>query len=290
MQDKHRIQTDLDWLISSPDFLSVASVNDLHKRKLLNANQLLEDAVSNGDTFTFEPTHRLGVYFEQLWHHLVRSNPSYDLIRCNQQVIINKHTLGEFDSIVQSHDSKEMVHCELAVKFYLQIGSGYQMSDWVGPNLRDRFDRKFQRLLSHQLSLSRKAEVKDWLRQEQLVIDQTALLTRGRLFYAMDHFLKQNFEHPEEVVANRLKGFWATHEEFELYRQQSDYEWYQLPRMYWLSDLTANDYPQVKQLGYLNQEQLATVVAMKNGHEVVRGFVVTDEWLERARQRVLIKD
>ena len=290
MQDKHRIQADLDWLIDSPDFLSVVSVNELHKRNILNANKLLVKSVSNGDTFTFELTHRLGVYFEQLWHHLVRSNPSYELLRANQQVIINKQTLGEFDSIVQSLRSKETVHCELAVKFYLQIGSGYQMADWVGPNLRDRFDRKFQRLLSHQLSLSGKPEVKSWLHQQQLVVDQTALLTRGRLFYAIDNFLSENFRYPQEVEADHVKGFWATHEEFKRYQEQSGYEWFQLPRMYWLSELTENDYPQVKKLDPLNQEQLATVVGMQNNEEIVRGFVVTDEWLERARQRVLTDD
>lgn len=290
MQDKNRIQADLDWLINSPDFLSVASVNELHRRNLLNANQLLENSVSESDSFRFESTHRLGVYFEQLWHHLIRSNPSYELLRSNQQVIIDKQTLGEFDSIIQCNKTKLNFHCELAVKFYLQIGSGEKMADWVGPNLRDRFDRKFKRLLSHQLALSSKAEVKAWLEQQQLVIDQSALLTRGRLFYAIQNFLNQTFIHPEEVVDNHLKGFWATHEEFNHYREQTNYEWYQLPRMYWLSELTISDYSQVKQLGELHQDQLATIVGMQNGKEVVRGFVVTDEWLERARQRVLTRD
>ncbi|WP_018623325.1 DUF1853 family protein [Kangiella aquimarina] len=290
MQDKHRIQADLDWLINSPDFLSVASVNELHSGNLLNANQLLVNVVGESDSFRFEPTHRLGVYFEQLWHHLIRSNPSYELIRSNQQVIINKQTLGEFDSIIESHHAKETVHCELAVKFYLQIGSGEEMANWVGPNLRDRFDRKFKRLLSHQLALSSKVEVKAWLEQQQLVIDQSALLTRGRLFYAIQNFLNQTYTHPAEVATDHLKGFWATHEEFNSYREQNNFEWYQLPRMYWLSELTENDYPEVKKLGRLNQEQLATIVGMQNGKEVVRGFVVTDEWLQRARQRVLTLD
>lgn len=290
MQDKTRIQADLEWVIDSPDFLSVANVNALHEKDLLNAKQLLADAKGNSSTFTFEPTHRLGVYFEQLWHHLIRSNPSVNLIRFNQQVIIDKQTLGEFDSIIESRGLKQVIHCELAVKFYLQIGGGKQLSDWVGPNLRDRFDRKFLRLLNHQLALAENDQVRQWLRQEQLNIDQTALLTRGRLFYSIGNYLQQNFQHPAEVELHHLKGFWATHEEFREYHNQTNYDWYQLPRMYWLSELTANDYPQVIKLGQLNQEQLSTVVAVENDKEVMRGFVVTDEWLERAQQRILTKD
>ncbi|MBD3654117.1 DUF1853 family protein [Kangiella sp.] len=289
MQDKSRIQADLEWLINSPDFLSVVNVNGLHDQYLLNAKQFLADAAGDSSTFTFELTHRLGVYFEQLWHHLIRSNPTVNLVRLNQQVIINKQTLGEFDSIIQDLNSKRIVHCELAVKFYLQIGGGIQLSDWVGPNLRDRFDRKFHRLLNHQLALSVNDQVRQWLRQEQINIDQTALLTRGRLFYSIRNFLKQNFQHPAEVEPHHLRGFWATHDEFIEYRNQTNYDWYQLPRMYWLSELTAHDYPQVIKLGQLNQEQLSTVVAMEKDREVMRGFVVTDEWLERAQQRVLTK-
>lgn len=290
MQDQKRIQTDLEWLVNSPDFLSVVNVNALHQCNLLDANQFLNNAVSNSDSFIFEPTHRLGVYFEQLWHHLIRSNPSYKLLRINQQVIIDKQTLGEFDSIIQDLNSKRMVHCELAVKFYLQIGGGKLLSDWVGPNLRDRFDRKFLRLLNHQLALATNDQVRQWLRQEQLNIDQTALLTRGRLFYSIRNYLQQSFQHPAEVESHHLKGFWATHDEFREYRNQTNYDWYQLPRMYWLSELTAHDFPQVIKLGQLNQEQLSTVVAMENNQEVMRGFVVTDEWLGRAQQRVLTRD
>lgn len=290
MQDKRRIQADLNWLIDNPDFLSVASVNSMHDCQLLDANQLLENTVSQSETFTFEPTHRLGVYFEQLWHHLVRSSPALNLLRSNQQVIIDKQTLGEFDSIIQNLNSRQVIHCELAVKFYLQIGSGQKMADWVGPNLRDRFDRKFRRLLSHQLALSTKEEIKDWLLLEQLTIDNVAMLTRGRLFYSMDRFLNQNFKHPAEVEPQHLKGFWATHSEFKKYQNQSNYDWYQPPRMYWLSELTADDYPQLTKLGHLNEQQLSMVVAMKDDCEVMRGFVVTEEWLARARQRVLSKD
>lgn len=289
MQDKRRIRSDLNWLKDSRDFLSVAIVNSLHDSQLLDANKLLEKAVIESETFTFEPTHRLGVYFEQLWHHLVRSNSSLSLLRSNQQVIIDKQTLGEFDSIIQCLNSKQVVHCELAVKFYLQIGNGQQMADWVGPNLRDRFDRKFQRLMTHQLALSTKAEVRDWLKQEQLFIDHIGLLTRGRLFYSIDNFSDQSFKHPAEVDAQHLKGFWATHREFVEYQSQFDYDWYQLPRMYWLSELTADDYSQVDKLRQLNEQQLSMVVAMNNERELMRGFVVTDEWLERARQRVLTK-
>lgn len=287
MQDKQRIHTDLKWLIESPDFVSVAEVNGLHKLELLNADELLENTVVESDAFTFEPTHRLGVYFEQLWHHLVRSNPSLNLLRSNQQVIIEKQTLGEFDSIIEQRSTLQTLHCELAVKFYLQIGHGRRMADWVGPNLRDRFDRKFLRLLNHQLALASKPEVQQWLREEQLTIDRAGLFTRGRLFYSMENYLQQAFEYPAEVEESHLKGFWMTHSEFREYHSLSGYDWYQLPRMYWLSEITTHDIENLGKVSQLTNNQLVKLVAMQDGKELMRGFVVTDEWLERARQRVL---
>lgn len=290
MQDKQRIDTDLKWLIESPDFLSVVAVNLLHKQELLNAGELLQNAVVESDAFTFEPTHRLGVYFEQLWHHLVRSNPSLNLLRSNQQVIIEKQTLGEFDSIIQQRSTQQTLHCELAVKFYLQIGHGQRLADWVGPNLRDRFDRKFLRLLNHQLALASKPEVQQWLQEENLAIDRAGIFTRGRLFYSMENYEQQVFEYPAEVEDNHLKGFWMTHPEFEEYQSQSDYDWYQLPRMYWLSEITDHDIENLGKVSQLSNNQLVKLVAMKDGKEMMRGFVVTDEWLGRARQRVLTEE
>lgn len=287
MQDKQRVQRDLKWLIDSPDFLSVANVNSHHKYNLLNARELVQKAVIDSADFTFEATHRLGVYFEQLWHHLIRSQPGLELLRYNQQVIIDKQTLGEFDSIIQQLSTQQILHCELAVKFYLQVGDGRKMADWVGPNLRDRFDRKFLRLLNHQLALSTQPEVQQWLQKEKLTIDGAGLLTRGRLFYSLGHYLKQQFEFPVDVEQEHLKGFWVTHKELRDYQKDSDFDWYQLPRMYWLSEITADDCEHINRANQLSDNQLVKLVAMKDGKEVMRGFVVTDEWLERAKQRVL---
>lgn len=290
MQDIKRLHSDLQWLINSPDFLSVTQINSLYDKELCNASELLDTVVVNSDTFTFESTHRLGVYFEQLWHHLIRSTPMLRLLRYNQQVIIHKHTVGEFDSIIQQVTLDQALHCELAVKFYLQIGDGNLMADWVGPNLRDRFDRKFLRLLNHQLTLSTQPEVQQWLQQEELVIKQVGLFTRGRLFYSLNNFLERRFQYPKEVECDHFKGFWMTHQEFENYQRHTDWGWYQLPKMYWLSELKPGDYSHVHKVNHLNEGQLVKLVAVKNEQEIMRGFVVSDEWLEKAKVRVLTQE
>ena len=286
MQDKRRIQADLEWLFSSPDFLSVEAINRLHQQNLINGSELLRQAKPDSQSFSFQSTHRLGVYFEQLWHHLIRSNSSLELKRHNAQVIIDKQTLGEFDSIIKSENSGQVVHCELAVKFYLQIGSGSCMADWVGPNLRDRFDRKFLRLLNHQLALSNKPLVKSWLSQQAIHVDQCGLMTKGRLYYQLSQFSERQFCFPPEVNPQHLKGFWMTHQAFQQYQEQTNFVWFELPRMYWLSELTEFDYSRVHAIEKLNPEQLAMVVAMRDDKEVMRGFVVTEEWLQKARARI----
>lgn len=276
-----RYLTDQKWLLESPELLALD--NDLSAESLLELCQ-----VNKG--FEFNQTHRLGFYFEQLWHHLVDSSKSLELAHKNLQVIIDKHTYGEFDSIIQLN--RQMMHCELAVKFYLQIGNGDKLSDWVGPNLRDRFDNKYKRLMEHQLNLSQKTEIQQWLKQKNIYIDQSKVLAKGRLFYPYTEFIEKKFSFPEEVSSNHLTGFWVTYSQLDKLLQNTNYRWYQLPRFYWLAEVENIDKELLPIETQFEGFSLQKIVALKEGQdgcvkEVMRGFVVNDEWLHKAKQKVL---
>lgn len=105
------------------------------------------------------PTHRLGIYFEQLWHFFLQQDPEIELISHNLAIQYQGRTLGEFDCLYYCHRRERHVHLELAVKYFLRIpppqGSNLAstLSDWVGPDNRDRLDLKLKQLLQRQILL-----------------------------------------------------------------------------------------------------------------------------------------
>ncbi|NVK22153.1 MAG: DUF1853 family protein [Kangiellaceae bacterium] len=290
-----RVYNDLRWLIDSPQLLAVdsnSSAQSLLDRiplpQLSQLNSHQSDLAQLKLENQFPKTYRLGVYFEQLWQYVLCFDDDFANAQHNRQVIIDKCTLGEFDSLIYDKNSSQTLHCELAVKFYLQVGEGLHLSDWVGPNLKDRFDLKYQRLFEHQLQLSRQPKVLEWLKQQQITIEQIKLLTKGRLFYPYDQFIKQQFVYPEQMNPVHDKGFWLTDTKLLKMLNNSNYQWYELPKMYWLSSITADDIANLVPINstYL-QANLMQIVAMDNENEVMRGFMVTEEWLDKAKQRVL---
>ena len=74
-----------------------------------------------------------------------------------------ERTLGELDLIYQNSNASEVVHLELAIKFYLLNKGGTQLTDFVGPAGHDRLDLKWDRLRQHQLPLSHTGEALDFL-------------------------------------------------------------------------------------------------------------------------------
>lgn len=283
-----RHSNDLDWMLHSPELLALT--------RHMSTDELMSRMI-NYPGFDYKETYRLGVYFEQLWQHLTRNCNSLDVINHNLQVIIDNHTFGEFDSIIRDNVLDATVHCELAVKFYLQVGSGEQLNHWVGPNLRDRFDSKYQRLFDHQLALSKQPPIKQWLNDQRIAIDHVKVLTRGRLFYPLESFMQELYRFPSEVNQQHLKGFWTTWEEFAHLQLSSNIDWYLLPKPYWLSAVTGDE---VELLTLLDDKTILThghneryefqriqqVVGIQDSTEIMRGFVVTEEWLEKAKARV----
>ncbi|AOE50765.1 DUF1853 family protein [Kangiella sediminilitoris] len=284
-----RYQKDLAWFLNTPELLALPR----HQ----NTMELVS-RMSPGGTFDYKQTHRLGVYFEQLWQHLTKYCDSLDVVVHNLQVIIDNHTYGEFDSILQDRVFERTIHCELAVKFYLQVGEGEALSDWVGPNLRDRFDNKYERLFNHQLKLSEQPLIKQWLRHKEIFIDEKKVLTRGRLFYPVKSFMQEHYAYPKEVSPRHLKGFWTTWEEFAHLQLSSDIQWLLLPKDYWLSEVDPEEQEELKVInkntflihghseGYPFQK-IQQIIGVRSGKEIMRGFVVTDDWLEKAKARVL---
>jgi Uncharacterized protein conserved in bacteria len=124
-------------------------------------------------------------------------------------------TLGECDFLVQTQQGARL-HWELAVKCYLHAGesrtqlttqSAARLADYVGPNLKDRFDLKLAHVLNHQLPLSAREEFASvghagpWTPQ---------MFIKGWLFYRAG----ETPADPVELDPSHGRGWWVTRSEW----------------------------------------------------------------------------
>ena len=133
---------------------------------------------------------RLGICFEALWQFFLQQDPSVDLIASNLPVRDQNRTLGEFDLLLFCHQQQQAIHLELAIKFYLlnpqqvQSTTGFDpFKVWLGPNCRDRFDLKLQRLIEHQSRLSATEAAGVELARLGIESPRTEIALKGGLFY-----------------------------------------------------------------------------------------------------------
>ena len=96
---------------------------------------------------------RLGKIIEQFVFIQLESHQSIQLIAKNLQVIQDKITLGELDCVFKYLE--EYIHLEIVFKFYLyddELGST-EIGNWVGPNQKDSFKFKLEKLKNKQLPI-----------------------------------------------------------------------------------------------------------------------------------------
>ncbi|SAL53529.1 DUF1853 family protein [Caballeronia humi] len=296
---------DLAWLLFAPDLLraSHAGAPLAHPFETPSERDATLDwlAVLDRDPATLHERARnpkltrLGFYAESLLEYFLTHGPAASLVAANVPLRRQRVTIGEFDFLLQTARGARL-HWELAVKFYLHIGDGSaataRLSDYVGPNLQDRFDLKHERLLTHQLALTSRAEFASlgfegpW--EPQLYI-------KGRLFYH-----GESVTPAPELGDAHLRGWWRTVSEWGAMHAESDDAWVVQPRLAWLASrrLAASDGDALLAHAATIRERLSgtvspTMVAAYGRNEKgefverSRGFIVPDDWPERAREFAL---
>ena len=194
---------DLAWAISTPPIISSAVYpcrwptsawyQENYKDTLSWFRELDQDCSSLDSLLAQQKDRRLGKYFETLWFYWLSHHPRYDVLAHNLQIIIDGKTLGEIDFILFDKKNKKTLHWEMAVKFYLGIDDTRQMRNWHGPNLRDRLDLKVNHLLNKQSIVSKDNRIAEWLQKQGLVVDQCAVILKGRLYYHWSQFVDKKF-------------------------------------------------------------------------------------------------
>lgn len=279
-----RQRRDLAWCLHSPPL--VAGDGDLWPGADWFAAL---DVGPAGDTLP-EPKHahhfRLGQHFEATLASWLDAAPDYTLVAANLQVQDGKRTVGEFDLLV-GHGGR-VEHWEAAVKFYLGTGDGGALADWYGPNTSDRFDVKLQRLVDHQLCLADDPHGKRTLAARHIAVDRSRCFMKGRLFHPWPRFAAGDFRVPVPVSPAHQKGWWLPHSELAPVFADSGARFVYLPKILWLSPLTAADLVAPLSFWELTEfiespaaEQATHVALVTDEGEISRGFIVKDQWLER---------
>ncbi len=98
---------------------------------------------------------RLGHLAEKIVSELIKSSTNYKVLYENVQVIEDKKTIGEIDFIIEEINTKQLIHMELAYKFYLfdPNHSSEPINNWIGPNRNDSLKEKLEKLKRKQFPL-----------------------------------------------------------------------------------------------------------------------------------------
>ncbi len=110
--------------------------------------------LSRVEPIPFGSRMRLGHKMERIFLALFRGQDAYDMVLQNTVVKREKKTLGEIDFLLRDVRRDRFLHLELTYKFYLiDTDISEPIYQLVGPNRRDMFYTKLDKLKEGQFSL-----------------------------------------------------------------------------------------------------------------------------------------
>ncbi len=179
---------------------------------------------------------KLGHLYEDALRLLLAAADRLELLADHVQVFdANQITLGEMDYILRDVRTQQLIQLELAVKFYLGVptADGWE---FPGPDPHDNWQRKLQRMRTHQLSLAWRPEAQALLRKRwgSDAVDVRQLIF-GCIFYPMGVV---DCPLPVSVCADCRKGRWLYEQDWERFLGDID-EVCMIPKPLWPVEVTA---------------------------------------------------
>lgn len=281
----------LAWLLDAPDLLDPDAAQWHGKIATLTPAADLAPWLTALDRapedlhacLALRPYERLGRYAEKLLaFYFARQGM---LVAHGVQVQAGKNqTIGEFDYLLRNAGRFE--HWEFATKLYLLEGSA-DSDYFVGPNLADTLGTKMRKILERQLALGRHPDAQVHL---PAPLDRACALIKGWLFY-------HGRDRPALALGVRpdhCRGFWCAHAEASELVAQC---FMLLPRLLWLAPLQVSPEQTLGKAAMMAaltahfaldpMPVLVSLLQVVDGvaQETSRGFIVPDDWRERAGQR-----
>ena len=290
----------LAWLLDAPDLLDIhdphwegriatlGPMTEATARWLaeLDADPAPLDAALGSKMYT-----RLGLYAEKLMAFYFAHQGR--LVAHGLQVRASRNdTVGEFDFLLDAEgggNAGGVEHIEFATKFYLLQGDATTGFDtFVGPNLADSLGRKMRKVFDRQLNLGVHPAAQEVLPRP--VVAARALV-KGWLFYP-----RGTYQAMQGITAGHCRGFWCPLAELDALPGD---RFLILPRLQWLPPFRAQSavwvLDKVQLAAELEDHFMASdapvLVALvreepNNIVEFERGFIVPDDWRDRARARL----
>ena len=291
----------LAWLLDAPDLLDVhdphwegriatiGPVTPETERWLaeLDADPAPLDAALGSKMMT-----RLGLYAEKLMAFYFAHQGR--LVAHGLQVRpASGDTVGEFDFLLDDGQGG-VEHIEFATKFYLLQEGVHELESsfdgFVGPNLADSLGRKMRKVFERQLSLGQHPVAQPLLPRP---VTSAKALVKGWLFYPAGVYRDRAHA---GISAQHCRGFWCALSELD--RLAGD-RFLVLPRLQWLPPFRAQSATWMLDRAQLVAELedhfretgspvLVSLVKEEPGRivEFERGFIVPDDWRERAGARL----
>lgn len=107
---------------------------------------------------------RLGHQMEHVFRQLLEASPQYDILLHNLPIKRHNRTIGEIDFILRDGETAHVFHVELTYKFYIiDTAISEPVHQLIGPNRRDMFFTKLEKIKQHQFPLLHTVEGRDAL-------------------------------------------------------------------------------------------------------------------------------
>lgn len=158
---------------------------------------------------------RLGHQIEHMFHQLIEHSKAYEILLFNTPIRDNKRTIGEIDFILKDNKSQELIHLELSFKFYLvDEANSIVIHQLIGPNRKDSFYEKIQKVINKQFKLIHTKEAINILHDNKIktknIISKACF--KGQLFtkYKTINTSLSPFNN------NCIFGYWITLKEFSI--------------------------------------------------------------------------
>lgn len=186
-------ERDLRWLVNCPSLLESPASLDLPD-PFLNEGRLDWSPVLR--FHESKASYRVGYYVESLIQVWLSATPGIERIQHGIQVRKEKVTLGELDFLFRKNG--ELYHLEVALKYYLYSPERtVKGSHFIGPNARDTFERKRDRLIRKQLPFGLSYDPD---------IHTSRHLVKGMIFYPEG--VSGAGEIPENLNPDHARGTW----------------------------------------------------------------------------------
>ena len=157
---------------------------------------------------------RLGHQMEYVFKQLIEKSKLYQILIYNLQIENEKRTLGEVDFILNELATGNLIHVELAYKFYIidktQTSPIHRL---IGPNQRDTFFDKKEKILNSQFPLLHSKEGVEILADQK--IDVTSLTHQSCFKAQLFQHFNSSVVDTEVFNNNCIVGSWLKFDEME---------------------------------------------------------------------------